>query len=46
MKQPIKKKDFKKKTISDFKQALGINSSTDNLANSCAEKPQDFIPLP
>ena len=47
MKQPIKKKDFKKPSISELKAKLelGMKNETD-YANSVADKPLSFIPLP
>ena len=47
MKQPIKKKDFKKPSISELKakMELSMKNSTDYV-NSVADKPMAFIPLP
>jgi len=47
MKQPIKKKDFKKPSISELKakMELSMKNSTD-FVNSVADKPMAFIPLP
>ena len=47
MKQPIKKKDFKKPSISELKakMELSMKNSTD-FVNSVADKPMTFIPLP
>lgn len=47
MKQPIKKKDFKKPSISELKakMELSMKSKTD-YANSVADKKMEFIPLP
>lgn len=47
MKQPIKKKDFKKPSISELKakMELSMKNNTD-YANSVADKPMSFIPLP
>lgn len=47
MKQPIKKKDFKKPSISELKakMELSMKNSTD-FVNSVADKPLAFIPLP
>jgi hypothetical protein len=47
MKQPIKKKEFKKPSISDFKERYGLNmKSEDDFEKSIADKPLEFIPLP
>ena len=47
MKQPIKKKEFKKPSISDFKEKYGLTVKTEkDLVKSVADKPIDFIPLP
>lgn len=46
MKQPIKKKEFKKMSIKDLKEQLGLNVTKDNMVVSSAEKPQDFIAMP
>ena len=47
MKQPIKKKEFKKPSISELKakMELSMKSKTD-YANSVADKKMEFIPLP
>jgi hypothetical protein len=47
MKQPIKKKDFKKPSISELKakMELSMKNNTD-YTNSIADKPMSFIPLP
>ena len=47
MKQPIKKKEFKKPSIASFKEKYGLAVKTDkDLVKSVADKPTDFIPLP
>lgn len=47
MKQPIKKKDFKKPSIASIKEKLNLTmKSNDDLVKSSADKPTDFIPLP
>ncbi len=47
MKQPIKKKEFKKPSISSFKEKYGLTMKSDkDLVKSVADKPTDFIPLP
>lgn len=46
MKQPIKKKEFKRPSIKDLKAELGLNISKDNLVTSSADKPQEFISMP
>lgn len=47
MKQPIKKKEFKKPSIASFKEKYGLTVKTDkDLVKSVADKPLDFIPLP
>ena len=47
MKQPIKKKDFKKPSIASFKEKYGLTmKSNKDLVKSVADKPTDFIPLP
>lgn len=47
MKQPIKKKEFKKPSIADFKEKYGLSVKTSSdLVKSVADKPTDFIPLP
>jgi len=47
MKQPVKKKEFKKPSISELKarMELSMKNETD-YANSVADKPISFIPLP
>lgn len=46
MKQPIKKKEFKRPSIEDLKAELGLNATKDNMVVSSADKPQDFIVMP
>ena len=46
MKQPIKKKDFKKFDIKDLKAQLGLNATKENMVVSAADKPQEFIVMP
>ena len=46
MKQPIKKKDFKKPDINALKAKLGLTVTKNNLVVSSADKPQDFIVMP
>ena len=46
MKQPIKKKEFKRPSIKDLKAELGLNITKDNLVTSSADKPQEFISMP
>ena len=47
MKQPIKKKEFKKPSIASFKEKYGLTMKTNkDLVKSVADKPTDFIPLP
>lgn len=46
MKQPIKKKDFKKPSIKDLKERLGLNASKNNMVVSSADKPVEFIVMP
>ena len=47
MKQPIKKKEFKKPSIASFKEKYGLTMKSDkDLVKSVADKPTDFIPLP
>lgn len=46
MKQPIKKKDFKKPSIKDLKEKLGLNASKNNMVVSSADKPVEFIVMP
>ena len=47
MKQPIKKKEFKRPSIASFKEKFNLNVTTNgDLVKSAAEKPTSFIPLP
>lgn len=47
MKQPIKKKDFKKPSISELKEKLELSmKNKTDYANSVADKKMEFIPLP
>jgi len=46
MKQPIKKKDFKKNDIEALKAQLGLNVTKEHMVVSTAEKPQEFIVMP
>ena len=47
MKQPIKKKDFKRASISSIKEKLNLTvKSSEDLVKSSADKPMDFIVLP
>ena len=46
MKQPIKKKDFKRASISSIKEKLGLNVSASNMVVSSADKPMEFIVMP
>lgn len=46
MKQPIKKKEFKKPDISALKAKLGLTASKTNMVVSVADKPQEFITMP
>ena len=46
MKQPIKKKDFKRASISSIKEKLGLNASASNMVVSSADKPIEFIVMP
>jgi hypothetical protein len=47
MKQPVKKKEFKRTSISDLKKELGFEvKSEKDFVVSAAEKPTTFIPLP
>ena len=47
MKQPIKKKDFKKPSIDSIKEKMNLTvKSSADLVKSAADKPIDFIPLP
>lgn len=47
MKQPIKKKDFKKPSISELKEKFQLSmKNNEDFVNSSADKEMDFIPLP
>ena len=47
MKQPIKKKEFKRPSIASIKEKLNLTmKSSADLVKSAADKPMDFIPLP
>lgn len=47
MKQPIKKKDFKRPSVASIREKLNMTiKSNDDLVKSAADKPTDFIPLP
>jgi hypothetical protein len=47
MKQPLKKKDFKKPSISELKAKMELSMKNDtDFVNSVADKPMSFIPLP
>ena len=47
MKQPIKKKEFKRPSIASFKEKYGLTVKSDkDLVKSVADKPMNFIPLP
>lgn len=47
MKQPIKKKEFKKPSISELKEKLELSmKNKTDYANSVADKKMEFIPLP
>ena len=47
MKQPVKKKEFKKPSISELKAKMELSMKNDtDYANSIADKPMSFIPLP
>ncbi len=47
MKQPIKKKEFKRPSIASIKEKLNLTmKSNADLVKSAADKPMDFIPLP
>ena len=46
MKQPIKKKEFKRPSIDSLREELGLNATKTNLVVSAADKPQDFISMP
>lgn len=46
MKQPIKKKEFKKPSIDELREELGLNVTKQNLVVSSADKQQEFIVMP
>lgn len=47
MKQPIKKKEFKKPNIASIREKLNLAIKNENdMVKSVADKPTDFIPLP
>ena len=46
VKQPIKKKTFKKRSISEIKESQGLGVSVGGYVASSAEKPTSFIPMP
>lgn len=47
MKQPIKKKEFKRPSIASFKEKYGLTVKTEkDIVKSVADKPLEFIPLP
>lgn len=47
MKQPIKKKEFKRPSVASIREKLNMTiKSNDDLVKSAADKPTDFIPLP
>lgn len=47
MKQPIKKKEFKRPSIAELKEQLNLSvKDSDDLIYSAAEKPISFITLP
>ena len=46
MKQPIKKKEFKKLDINALKEKLGLVATKSNMVVSSADKPQEFITMP
>lgn len=46
VKQAIKKKDFRRNSISSLKEKLGLNATRDNMVVSSAEKPTEFITMP
>ena len=46
MKQPIKKKEFKKPSIRELKEQMGLTPTKTNKVMSVADKPQDFIVMP
>ena len=46
MKQPIKKKEFKRPSVASIKEKLGLNATEKNMVVSSAEKPIEFITMP
>lgn len=47
MKQPVKKKEFKRPSVASIKEKLNMTVKTnDDLVKSSADKPTEFIPLP
>ena len=46
MKQPVKKKEFKRTSIEDLKETLGLKATKTNMVVSSADKPIDFITMP
>lgn len=46
MKQPVKKKEFKKPDIRSLKAELGLKATKENMVVSVADKPQEFIIMP
>lgn len=47
MKQPVKKKEFKRPSIASFKEKYGLTVKTEkDIVKSVADKPLEFIPLP
>ena len=46
MKQPIKKKVFKRTDMRALKEKLGLTTSKTNMVVSSADKPQEFIVMP
>lgn len=46
MKQPIKKKEFKKPTTDSIRERLGLTMTENNMVVSSADKPIEFIPMP
>lgn len=46
MKQPVKKKEFKRPNINSIREKLGLNATANNMVVSSAEKPIEFITMP
>ena len=46
MKQPIKKKEFKRPSIKELKEEMGLVATEKNMVVSAAKKPQEFIVMP